>query len=243
MHAVILGSLSAIADATVRLLADDGWSFDLFARSTDELERQVADLRARGSQACGHAVDLVSPDAVEKLASVLASRPPDLVLIAFGVLGYTTTAAHDLGQATRLLEVNFNAPARLSLICANALEGNNKGVLAVIGSVAGDRGRQSNYIYGAGKAGLETLIEGLAHRLARAGRSRAILIKPGLVRTPMTDGMNTSGPLWSSPEAVARKIVTAVTKSGVVTYAPGYWKLVMRVIRAMPYYLLHRTAL
>lgn len=243
MHAVILGSLSAIADSTVRLLADAGWSFDLFARSGNELERQVADLRARGTQAFGHTVDLVTSEAVAKLASVLASRPPDLVLIAFGALGDTTTAAHDLGQATRLWEVNFNAPARLSLAAANALERNDRGVLAVIGSVAGDRGRQSNYIYGAGKAGLETLIEGLAHRLSRAGRARAVLIKPGLVRTPMTDGMNTSGPLWATPEAVARRIVSAVGKPGVVTYAPGYWKLVMRVIRAMPYTLLHRTAL
>jgi short-subunit dehydrogenase len=243
MHAVILGSLSAIADATVRQLAKEGWSFDLFARSRVELERQVADLSARGSQVSGHALDLAERNAVVQVATVLASRQPDLVLIAFGALGDATAAARDLAHATWLLETNFNAPARLSLVCANALERNNKGVLVVIGSVAGDRGRQSNYVYGAGKAGLEVLVEGIAHRLSRAGRSRAVLIKPGMVRTPMTEGMSRNGILWSTPETVARKIVSSISKPEVVVYAPSYWKFVMRVIRAMPYRLLHRTAL
>ena len=112
----------------------------------------------------------------------------------------------------------------------------------MIGSVAGDRGRGSNYIYGASKAGLGVLVQGIAHRLARSG-ARAVLIKPGFVDTPMTAGVARKGPLWASSETVARTIVASADRGGPIVYAPVFWRAIMFVVRNLPSTIFHRTRL
>lgn len=112
----------------------------------------------------------------------------------------------------------------------------------MIGSVAGDRGRASNYVYGASKAGLRALVEGIAHRLARSG-ARAVLIKPGFVDTPMTQGIPNKGLLWARPEAVAKVIVAAADRGPPVVYAPWFWQGIMLVVRNTPAFIFHRTNL
>jgi short-subunit dehydrogenase len=128
------------------------------------------------------------------------------------------------------------------LAVANQLEFARCGTLVVIGSVAGDRGRQSNYIYGATKAGLGILVEGIAHRLAGSGAT-AVLVKPGFVDTAMTAHIEKKGALWSSPQKVAAQIRKAAAGSRPVTYVPGYWRLIMSVIRSVPSVIFHRTKL
>jgi NAD(P)-dependent dehydrogenase (short-subunit alcohol dehydrogenase family) len=112
----------------------------------------------------------------------------------------------------------------------------------VIGSVAGDRGRASNYVYGATKAGLGALVEGIAHRLARSG-ARAVLIKPGFVDTPMTAAIANKGVLWAKPEAVARTIVAAAERGPPVVYTPWFWRGIMLIVRNTPSFVFHKTNL
>jgi decaprenylphospho-beta-D-erythro-pentofuranosid-2-ulose 2-reductase len=112
----------------------------------------------------------------------------------------------------------------------------------VIGSVAGDRGRQSNYVYGASKAGLGVLVQGLAHRLSRSG-ARAVLIKPGFVNTPMTAHIARKGLLWAQPAAIGQAILRAAVKGGPVAYAPFYWRGIMTIVRWVPAPFFHKTKL
>ena len=141
-----------------------------------------------------------------------------------------------------LLRTNFTSAAAWCQAAAAILERQRSGVLLVIGSVAGDRGRGSNYIYGASKAGLGALVEGVAHRLARSG-ARAVLIKPGFVDTPMTAGVARKGPLWASSETVARTIVASADRGGPIVYAPVFWRAIMFVVRNVPSAIFHRTRL
>jgi NAD(P)-dependent dehydrogenase (short-subunit alcohol dehydrogenase family) len=114
----------------------------------------------------------------------------------------------------------------------------------VIGSVAGDRGRQSNYPYGAAKAGLERYVEGLQHRFALgSGSISAHLVKPGFVDSPMTEGMEKGGPLWATPDQVAQAIWRGVSRGRTVLYVPSYWLSIMAIIRAVPGFVLHKTRL
>jgi NAD(P)-dependent dehydrogenase (short-subunit alcohol dehydrogenase family) len=141
----------------------------------------------------------------------------------------------------RLIDVNFTAAAMWAVAAASILERRRAGVLMALGSVAGDRGRRSNYIYGAAKAGLGVLMQGLAHRLAQSG-ARAVLIKPGVVDTPMTARFHRSL-IWSRPEDIARTIRRAADRSGPIVYAPGWWRFAMLAVRALPSWVMHRTKL
>jgi NAD(P)-dependent dehydrogenase (short-subunit alcohol dehydrogenase family) len=113
-------------------------------------------------------------------------------------------------------------------------------VLVVIGSVAGDRGRASNAVYGAAKAGIGTLVQGLAHRLAGTG-ARAVLVKPGFIDTPMTAHLPKGGPLWAKPEAIAQVIVKAASGAAPVVYAPWFWRFILLIVRLVPAGIFHRT--
>jgi decaprenylphospho-beta-D-erythro-pentofuranosid-2-ulose 2-reductase len=146
----------------------------------------------------------------------------------------------DLAEAALL--TNFTSTALLSLAVAAQLEKQASGCLAVISSVAGDRGRQSNYVYGAAKAGVTTLLAGLRNRLHRQG-VRVLTIKPGFVDTPMTSDFR-KGPLWASPGTVAGRIVRAIDAGAPdVLYVPGFWRLIMLVIQHIPEWLFKRLKL
>ena len=241
---MILGALSAIAEAAAREWARGGASFLLVGRDAARLETVAADLRLRGGDAETAVADLVEGD-IEQIFGALAARlgEVDIVLVAYGVLGEQARAEKDTVEARRLLTVNFTSAARWCLAAADLFEAKGRGTLIVLGSVAGDRGRASNYIYGAAKGGLGILVQGIAHRLARTG-ARAVLIKPGFVDTPMTASIAKKGPLWTQPAAIARVIVKAgQRKTGPVVYAPGFWRWIMLVIRLMPASIFHRTRL
>ncbi len=139
-----------------------------------------------------------------------------------------------------MIATNFSSAAAWSLATAAVLEEQHAGALLVIGSVAGDRGRRSNFIYGATKGGLAHLVEWIAHKLAPLG-ARAVIIKPGFVDTPMTAAVANKNALWAKPEAIAAVIVRAGEKGGPEVYAPGYWRGIMAVVRTLPAAVFNRV--
>lgn len=245
-HVIVLGATSAMAEATARLYAAEGASLTLVGRRRDRLEAIAADLKARGALAVEVAErDLSSAaQAGEKLVEWANGRSVDAVLLFYGVLGDQARAESDLDYAAEVLNVDFTSAALWSLAAANFLEVQDRGALVVVGSVAGDRGRQSNYVYGAAKGGLGVMVQGIAHRLAlKNSGARAVLLKPGFVDSPMTDHMAKGGPLWAKPETVAQAVRKAAGQGGPVQYAPAFWRPLMLVIRAIPSAIFHKRPL
>ncbi|MGD2131245.1 MAG: SDR family NAD(P)-dependent oxidoreductase [Maricaulaceae bacterium] len=242
---LILGALSAIGEATARLYAQEGARLVLVARNAERLETLAADLKARGaSEAVTFVEDLAdTQNAPERFAAWRESFGGlDSVLLFYGALGDQGEAERDVEAARRIIEVNFTSAAVWALIAAGELERLEKGSLVLVSSVAGDRGRASNYVYGAAKGGLALLGQGIAHRLARSS-ARCVVMKFGFVDTPMTDGMDKSGPLWASPAEIAKAIRRAADKGGPVQYAPWFWRFIMLAIRFVPAFVFHRTKL
>jgi decaprenylphospho-beta-D-erythro-pentofuranosid-2-ulose 2-reductase len=162
-------------------------------------------------------------------------------IIAYGILGDQKEAERSWPEAAAILNVNFTSVASLVTLLANDFESQGAGQIVGIGSVAGDRGRKTNYIYGAAKAGLETLFEGVRHRLAPKGIS-VLLVKPGFVDTPMTAHLPHS-PLFASPAYVAGKIVSAMECGKSTIYVPFFWRPVMWIVRALPESIFNRLSI
>jgi NAD(P)-dependent dehydrogenase (short-subunit alcohol dehydrogenase family) len=243
---IILGALSAIAEAAARKWAEQGAHLLLVGRDRERIEGVAADLRIRGGLADCYECDLASADAERTFAGMAAQLGRvDVVLLAYGVLGDQSLAEMNPAEAGRILATNFTSAAGWCLAAANVLERQRHGVLVVIGSVAGDRGRRSNYVYGAAKGGLGVLVQGIAHRLASSS-ARAVLVKPGFVDTPMTAAITKKGLLWAKPQKIAEIIVQASAPNAStppVIYAPSFWRWIMYVIRFMPDFVFHRTKL
>ena len=232
---LILGATSTIAESTARLWAAQGHRLYLLGRNAERLATITADLKIRGAESVRHAVldvnDFAQHAAALDVATV-ALGGLDVVLIAHGTLGDQKVCEQDFSAA--LHELNTNAISVISLLThlANRFEAQKQGVIAVISSVAGDRGRQSNYVYGAAKGAVSIFLQGLRNRLHKSG-VQVLTIKPGFVDTPMTASFK-KGPLWSSPEAIARSIHAGIEKRRDVMYAPWFWAGIMIVIRLIP---------
>lgn len=244
---IFLGALSAIAEKTARLYAADGGRIMLVARNADRLARLADDLRARGAGVCETRVlDLSSVDdpaaAFDEMAESLGGKL-DAVFVFYGILGDQRMEERDILSARRNIRVNFASAAEWCLAAANWLESQKSGTLVAVSSVAGDRGRQSNYIYGSAKAGLTVLMEGIAHRLARTG-AHAVVAKLGFVDTPMTAHIEKKGLLWAKPEGVAARLIEIASKPGApVVYLPAFWRGIMAIIRNVPASIFHKTKL
>jgi decaprenylphospho-beta-D-erythro-pentofuranosid-2-ulose 2-reductase len=240
---IVLGATSAIAEATARLYAEEGAELLLVARHADRLAAIAADLRARGAVKAEIAIqDLaVTADAAGIFSAYINTLGGvDHVLIAYGILGDQQAAERDPTIADAGLQVNFTSAVVWALTAANVLQQQRSGSLVVIGSVAGDRGRRGNFVYGAAKSGLATLVEGIAHRFANSG-PRAVIVKPGLTITPMTEGYaNRKGPLWATAERVAATVRRSANRGGPVVYAPWFWRYIMLVIRVLPATIFNR---
>ena len=242
---IVLGALSAIGEATTRLHAAEGARLLLVGRSEDRLDQVAADLKARGAADClCRPLDLAETGdpfaAFDEMVEALGGV--DYVYLFYGLLGEQRQAEADLEAARRILRVNFSSAAEWCLAAAGRLEKQGEGVLVVASSVAGDRGRQSNAIYGAAKGGINLLVQGLAHRLAPSG-ARAVAVKMGLVDTPMTDGFDKGGPLWASPDQVAKTIRRSADGKSPLVYAPWFWRWIMLIIRLVPAGIFHKTKL
>lgn len=232
---LILGAASGIAEATARLYAEEGAIIGIAGRNPDRLEQIANDLRIRGAaQVEIFEVDFITASPVSTLShtrDVLGGV--DHILLAYGVLGTQSDAEQNLEDAYNIIDLNFRSAAAWSLAAASLFEKQGTGSLVVLGSVAGDRGRRSNYIYGAAKGGLGILLQGISHRFAGRG-PRAVIVKPGPTDTAMTATMPKGGPLWASPDAVAKVVRRAADRGGSIVYAPARWRLIMAIIRSIP---------
>jgi short-subunit dehydrogenase len=242
---VIFGATSGIAAAVARIFAASGASLVLVGRDAEAIAAAALDLRVRGAAAVVEiAGDFAALDALGDLTDRAWSALPgaDVALIAYGSLPDQASLESDPGAAPAMLALNFVSPTILALHLARRFEMQRSGVLAVITSVAGDRGRQSNYLYGAAKGGLQRLIEGLRHRLYPAG-VRVLDIRPGFVATRMTDHLPQQGLLWAQPEKVANDIVRAISRRRAVLYTPWFWRGILLIVRGLPRAVFHRTSL
>ena len=232
---LIIGATSAIAEATARILAARGDSLYLVARNQARLSAVAADLTVRGSPRVGSEVldanDVAGHEAMlARAESFLGGY--DTVLIAHGTL--SDQKACEASVDLTLREINTNGLSVVALLTrlANRLAQQRAGTIAVISSVAGDRGRSSNYVYGSAKALVTAFLSGLRQRLAKTGVN-VVTIKPGFVDTPMTAAFP-KGPLWARPEAVAQGIVKAMDRHSNTVYLPGFWWAIMFIIRSIP---------
>jgi decaprenylphospho-beta-D-erythro-pentofuranosid-2-ulose 2-reductase len=232
---LVLGGTSGIAEATCRIWAAQGHSLFLVARNAEKLSVVAADLETRGASYVGTAVaDLDDTDRhAELLAHAVNSLTGmDIAYLAHGILGDQTVAETDFSHAAQILHTNFVAPVSLLTWLANYCVPRRAGVLAVISSVAGERGRKSNYLYGSSKAGLTTFLAGLRNRIDREGVT-VLTIKPGPVKTAMTTGMKGSEK-FADVNAVAKTIVAAIDAKKDNLYVPFQWQPIMFVIRNIP---------
>jgi decaprenylphospho-beta-D-erythro-pentofuranosid-2-ulose 2-reductase len=237
---LVLGATSAIAQQVARLYAREGASFVLVARNGDRLRAVADDLRVRGAASVDAAVaDLNDSSHHEELLDRAA--PLELVLLAYGVLGDAQEIGRSAEAAEEVLRTNLLGPVSLLTRVAQRMEEQRSGCIVALSSVAGDRGRASNAVYGASKAGLTAFLSALRNRLHRAG-VRVLTIKPGFVDTPMTAHLPKNA-LYVSPERVARDLVRAVERGPDVVYTPWWWRLAMLAVRLIPERLFKRLSL
>ena len=232
---LILGATSAIATATARLLAAEGHELFLAARNAPALQALADDLRTRGVRRIGTAhFDAVQMGAYAALieSAAVALEGLDTAILAYGSLPDQATIQDDPERVTADLNANFVSAAALLTHLAARFERQGYGTIVAISSVAGDRGRAVNYVYGSAKAGLTAFLSGLRQRLWSKGID-VITIKPGFVDTPMTAGFQ-KGALWSTPHVVAAAIVRAMRSHQTTVYVPSFWRWIMAGIRALP---------
>ena len=244
LKVLILGATSAIAVAVERRLAAEGAVFYLVGRDPERVRSVAADLRVRsGAAAYADALDLADTSGHEAMLrrAVAAMGGIDLALVAYGVLGDQARAEASYPAAARILETNFNSVVSLLTWLGNYFEAQGKGVLAVISSVAGDRGRKSNYVYGASKAALNTFLDGMRARLDRKG-VHVLTIRPGFVDSPMTAHLP-KNKLFAQPDAIAAGILKAIRKRKDIVYLPPIWGPIMFIIRSIPEFIFKKTNL
>jgi short-subunit dehydrogenase len=241
----VFGATSTIAEACARAWAMQGVRLFLAGRRAETLDAMASDLRIRGAgEVATWAGDLADPAAHAGLLTALdrALGTPEVALLAWGTLTDQARAEAEPLYAAAEIGTNLTAPAALLLALAPRFAAKRQGVIACITSVAGERGRASNFVYGAAKGGLQRLLEGLRHRLHPEGVT-VLDIRPGFVKTRMTAHLPRSGPLWAEPEKVAADILRAVEKRRAVLHTPWFWRWILLVVRLLPRPLFHRTKL
>jgi decaprenylphospho-beta-D-erythro-pentofuranosid-2-ulose 2-reductase len=250
---LVIGATSAIAQACcrewVRRKAGDNnadlLDFYLVGRTVEKLEQLGDDLRGRGGQTVTiHSVDLADTQAHAEMlqAAVAQLGAIDIVLIAHGTLPNQIACQADPAIALREFYINGSATIALLTSLGNMLEMQGHGVIAVITSVAGDRGRPSNYLYGSAKAAVSIFAEGLRARLFRSG-VHVIDIRPGFVDTPMTQELDLPRLLVSTPDQVAKRIVSGIDQREDVVYVPGFWRMILWIIKHIPGSVFKRLSL
>ncbi len=242
MNIVVLGASSTIAKEICRtLLRGAAHDFVLVGRNGEKLRSIKLDLTLRGA---GQVREIVFDlDRITEFETLLrevsaAASPIDLLLVAHGTLPAQREVEESAPEVAAALLGNFVSHAALLAAFAPVFVRQKSGTVAVISSVAGDRGRRSNYVYGSAKAGLQAYVEGFAAKLADHG-VHVLDVRPGMVRTAMTAHLD-QGILFSSPEKVAADVVKAITAKSSVSYTPAVWRYLMLVIRLIPRAVMRR---
>jgi decaprenylphospho-beta-D-erythro-pentofuranosid-2-ulose 2-reductase len=241
---LIIGATSAIAKEVARIYARQKLNLFLIARDGDKLNSMVEDLIIRGANRVGTAV-LDANDfgkhgaAIDEVVKFLSGI--DIALICHGSLPDQNLCADDFSHAQQ--EINTNGMSVISFltILSHYFVGQNKGCIAVVTSVAGDRGRQPNYVYGAAKSLVSTYLQGLRGKLYPSN-VHVVDIRPGFVDTPMTAQFE-KGLLWTNPKEVAAIIVNSIRKKKHTVYAPRYWRFILFVVNLIPEFIFKRLKL
>ena len=242
---LIIGATSAIAEATARLFAERGDSLFLVARDATRVANVADDLRVRGAARVETRTLDTTNFALQRNVLDTAHEAfdgIDVALVAHGSLPDQAACEQNIDKLRHEFDTNAVSTVAILGDLANRMERQGHGTLAVISSVAGDRGRQSNYVYGAAKAAVSTFASGLRQRLAKSSVC-VLTIKPGFVDSPMTAGFENKGILWAQPEHIARGIVAAIDARRNTVYLPWFWRWIMLIIRQIPEPLFKRLKL
>lgn len=237
---LIIGATSDIARASAHAFAADGASLQLAARNPDALTADAEDLRIRYSvnvETCP--LDVL--DAPAAFATTLDPLP-DIAICVVGLLGDQASSQDDPRAAEQVMRTNFTGPALLMNALADRFARRGSGVLVGVSSVAGDRGRASNYVYGSSKAGFTAFLSGLRNRLFKAG-VHVLTVKPGFVETRMTAGMPLPKALTAQPQEVGAAIVKACKRRRNVIYVRPVWRIIMGIITSIPECIFKRLSL
>ncbi|MBL1435124.1 MAG: SDR family oxidoreductase [Rhodobacteraceae bacterium] len=240
---IILGATSAIARAFARKCAENGAELHLLGRDLPELKRLAADCKLRGAaEATAVAFDARKPEKFEGIIDTVALASGTLNAAVFvGSMPEQAEIDADPSLIDGTIQDSFTGPARFLQLLAPELEKRGSGTIIGVGSVAGDRGRVGNYVYGAAKAGFATYLSGLRNRLTRGG-AHVITVKPGFVDTSMTWGIEGMF-LVASPEDVANSLMKAVEKKKNVIYTPFFWRYIMLIIRNIPEFIFKKLSI
>lgn len=240
---VIIGATSAIAENCARLwVKEQAVDLSLVGRDRARIERVAADLKVRSPESVVRVfvADFIAPDSIRSIVGcILAEGAVDIVLIAHGSLPNQYLCQGDLVANQEAVMLNGISPVLFAEIFAEDMEKIGKGTVAIIGSVAGDRGRKSNYVYGAAKGLVTRYAQGLQHRFAHSG-VKVVLIKPGPTDTPMTAHLKQKGSRLAEVDRVARTIVNGIESGNPVVYAPAKWAVIMLIIRHLPRFIFNR---
>jgi decaprenylphospho-beta-D-erythro-pentofuranosid-2-ulose 2-reductase len=240
---VIIGATSAIAEHCARLwLAQQPADLTLVGRDIQRIERVATDLKVRSPQSEIRVVqaEFLNPEAINaKVGDIVKLGRVDIVLIAHGSLPEQAECQKDLESCRDALEINGVSPVLYAEAFANEMEKANHGIIALIGSVAGDRGRKSNYVYGAAKGLVTRYAQGLQHRFAGSG-VKVVLVKPGPTDTPMTAYFKGKGAKLAPVGDVATQIVEGINLGKLVIYTPHKWRLIMAIVKHLPNFVFNR---
>jgi decaprenylphospho-beta-D-erythro-pentofuranosid-2-ulose 2-reductase len=239
---LVLGGTSDIGRATALLFAMQGWTVQLAGRDLTALQRDAEDIAARsGTTVTTHGIEILDtaslPGFIERLPAL-----PDAVVSVIGLLGDQARAETDSDHATAIMRSNFEGPALMLGLFAERFLARGSGTIVGVSSVAGDRGRASNYAYGSAKAGFSAFLSGLRNRMAKRG-IHVVTVKPGFVRTRMTEGMNLPGPLTAEPDEVAQAIRRGIIKQKNQIYVRPIWAFIMFIIRSAPESIFKKTSI
>ena len=232
---LIIGATSAIAEHCARIWATRGDALHLVARNEQHVLVLASDLKVRGASAVTtYCLDLNNVGRHEELLNIAddALGGVDIVLIAHGTLSNQKSCELSVEETLREIQTNALSTISLLTLVANKFEARNSGTICVISSVAGDRGRASNYVYGSTKAMVTAFLSGLRQRLHKSNVA-VVTIKPGFVDTPMTSEFK-KGFMWAKPNTVASKIIMAVDRKKAEIYVPTFWWLIMQFIKIIP---------
>lgn len=233
---LILGAGSDMARACVIEFAKLGWDFYFAGRNTEQLEKQAVDLRIRTQrQIQVFPFDCLDEETSAKLWEQVKDNI-SAVLCAVGMLGEQSRAQQDAKYAEQIIKTNFTGLLPVLSLTAEQFAAKHSGSIMVISSVAGDRGRASNYIYGSAKAGLSAFLSGLRQRLTNQD-VHVMTILPGFVATKMVDGLDLPKALTAQPEDIAKAVVKGFKKRKSVIYTPFYWRIIMMIVKRIPEFI------
>lgn len=239
---LILGAASDMAIAIAEKFASKGYNIQLAARNVDRLQPLQSDLAIKfGSRVSIHEFDAVDFNTHKSFFDQLAPKP-DVTICVFGYLGDNEKAAKDWQQASRIINTNYTGAVSILNVVADYYASQQQGTIAGISSVAGERGRQSNYLYGSAKAGFTAYLSGLRNSLYHKG-VHVVTIQPGFVYTKMTQDLSLPPLLTAKPQEVAESVYNAVVKKKNMVYVKWFWSPIMGIIRNIPEFIFKKLKL